>query len=92
MLVGSPLGGVELEIGEQHLPVADVRLEDSYGKVRKNREELQARLHAVRSSREGVRPAKKQYWPDLTLLIIPAVGFRISPFDRGGCAWAPGGI
>ncbi len=66
-VVGSPLGEVEPKIEDQPLPGADVRLEDLYRKVGKNREELQARLHAVRSSREGVRLAKKQYWPDLTL-------------------------
>ncbi len=66
-LAGSPLGRVELDFGDQPLPIAAVRLEDLYGKVRKNREELQARLHAVRSSREGVRLAKKQYWPDFNL-------------------------
>ena len=66
-LVGSPLGRVELDLGDQPLRDVDLRLEDLYGKVRKNREELQARLHAVRSSREGVRLAKKQYWPDFNL-------------------------
>jgi len=66
-LAGTPLGRVELDFGDQPLPIAAVRLEDLYGKVRKNREELQARLHAVRSSREGVRLAKKQYWPDFNL-------------------------
>jgi len=79
-LAGSPLGRVELEIGDQPLPVAAVRLEDLYGKVRRNREELQARLHAVRSSREGVRLAKKQYWPDFKLgLNYIVVGDRKDP-------------
>ncbi len=66
-LVGSPLRKVELEIEDQPLPNASVRLEDLYAKVRENREELQARLHAVRSSRQAVRLAKKQYWPDFNL-------------------------
>ena len=66
-LAGSPLGRLELDLGDQPLRDVDLRLEDLYGKVRRNREELQARLHAVRSSREGVRLAKKQYWPDFNL-------------------------
>ncbi len=79
-LVGSPLGKVELDFGDQPLPDVDLRLEDLYGKVRKNREELQARLHAVRSSREGVRLAKKQYWPDFNLgLNYIVVGDREDP-------------
>jgi len=78
--VGSPLGAVEPEVGDQPLPVVTVRLEDLYGKVHKNREELQARLHAVRSSSEGVRLAKKQYWPDLKLgLNYIVVGDRKDP-------------
>jgi outer membrane protein TolC len=82
-LAGTPLGRVELDFRDQPLPIAAVRLEDLYGKVRKNREELQARLHAVRSSREEVRLAKKQYWPDFNLgfnYII--VGDRDDPAGR----------
>jgi cobalt-zinc-cadmium efflux system outer membrane protein len=90
-LVGSPLGRIELDFGDRPLPDVDLRLEDLYGKVRKNREELQARLHAVRSSREGVRLAKKQYWPDFNLgfnyIIVgdrkdPA-GLQEAPMDNG---------
>jgi outer membrane protein TolC len=78
--VGSPLGAVDLEPGDQPLPVVTLRLEDLYGKAHKNREELQARLHAVRSSSEGVRLAKKQYWPDLKLgLNYIVVGDRKDP-------------
>jgi outer membrane protein TolC len=79
-LTGSPLAESEFAIEDRPLPVADVRLEDLYGEVRRNREELQARLHAVRSSREGVRLARKQYWPDLKLgLNYVLVGDRKDP-------------
>jgi len=64
-LVGSPLGTVELDFGDQPLPDVDLRLEDLYGKV---------------SSREGVRLAKKQYWPDFNLgLNYIVVGDREDP-------------
>jgi outer membrane protein TolC len=85
--VGSPLGAIDPEVRDQPLPVVAVQLEDLYGKVHKNREELQARLHAVRSSSEGVRLAKKQYWPDLKLgLNYIVVGERK---DQGGLERPP---
>ncbi len=79
-LVGSPLGHMDLTFEGLALPVPHVRLDDLYAKVRGNREELQAGLHAVRSRRQAVRLAKKQYWPDLKLgLNYVLVGDRKDP-------------
>ena len=66
-LAGRPLVELALPVEEQELPAVAVNLEDLYGTVHEGRDELQARLHAVRARQEDVRLAKKQYWPDLTL-------------------------
>jgi cobalt-zinc-cadmium efflux system outer membrane protein len=69
-LVGRPLGDVAIDTRGQKIHPLNLqasRLEDLYGKARNNREELQAKLHAVRARRQEVRLAKKQYWPDLNL-------------------------
>lgn len=69
-LVEKPLVEVVIDTSDQQLyilDIQDIRLQDLYGKVQKNREELQARLHAVRARQQEVRLARKQYWPDLKL-------------------------
>jgi outer membrane protein TolC len=67
-LSGRPLAALEPPTREQQdLPVVSVSLEDLCRRVYEGREELQARLHALRARQEAVRLARKQYWPDLTL-------------------------
>lgn len=64
---GRPFAEFSFPVGGRDLPAVAVNLEDLYGTVREGRDELQARVHAVRARQEEVRLAKKQYWPDLTL-------------------------
>jgi outer membrane protein TolC len=66
-LAGKPLAEFAIAGEEQDLPAVTVNLEDLYGRMHEGRDELQARLHALRARQEDVRLAKKQYWPDLTL-------------------------
>jgi outer membrane protein TolC len=66
-LTGRPRKEFAFGAKEQDLPAVAVSLEDLYRRVHEGREELQARLHALRARQEDVRLAKKQYWPDLTL-------------------------
>ncbi len=66
-LAGRPRTDFAFDADGQDLPAVKVSLEDLYRRVHEGREELQARLHALRARQEDVRLARKQYWPDLTL-------------------------
>jgi outer membrane protein TolC len=66
-LSGRPRAEVAVGAEAQQLPAVAVSLEDLYRRVQMGREELQARLHALRARQEDVRLARKEYWPDLTL-------------------------
>ncbi len=66
-VVGRVREGVAFGPEPQDLPEVNLSLKDLYRKVHAGREELQARLHALRARQEDVRLARKQYWPDLTL-------------------------
>jgi outer membrane protein TolC len=66
-LAGKPLMEIPLPEEGRSLPALAVDLQDLYGRVHAGRDELQARLHALRARQEEVKLAKKQYWPDLTL-------------------------
>jgi outer membrane protein TolC len=64
---GTPLAEYSVRAEEPSLPAVGVDLQDLYSRVHAGRDELQARLHALRARQEEVRLAKKQFWPDLTL-------------------------
>jgi outer membrane protein TolC len=80
-LAGTPL--VEYRVRTEQtsvMPAVAVDLEDLYSRLHAGRDELQARLHALRARQEEVRLAKKQFWPDLTLgLNYIIVGDRKDP-------------
>jgi len=79
-LSGTPLVEYRVRAEEPSMPAVAVNLEDLYGRVHAGRDELQARLHALRARQEEVRLAKKQFWPDLTLgLNYIIVGDRKDP-------------
>ena len=79
-LAGTPLVEYRVRAGEPSMPTVAVNLEDLYGRVHAGRDELQARMHALRARQEEVRLAKKQFWPDLTLgLNYIIVGDRKDP-------------
>ena len=79
-LAGTPLVDYTVRTEEPSMPAVAVDLEDLYGRVHAGRDELQARLHALRARQEEVRLAKKQFWPDLTLgLNYIIVGDRKDP-------------
>jgi outer membrane protein TolC len=79
-LAGTPLVEYRVRAEEPSMPAVAVNLQDLYGRVHAGRDELQARLHALRARQEEVRLAKKQFWPDLTLgLNYIIVGDRKDP-------------
>lgn len=90
-LVGRPLDPFEFHFTKEDLPIVTVDLDDLYEEVSENREEFQSRWHEVRARRQGIRLAKKQYWPDLTVgfnyIIVgdrqDAMGTSSPPEDNG---------
>jgi len=66
--LGSPMGEItDWSAVRCRFPLVTVQLDDLYETVSLNREELQARHHALRARQEEVRLARKQYWPDMTM-------------------------
>jgi len=83
LLAGRPLQETEAGATRETVQPVDlrqVRLPELVQKAQKNRDELQAGLHAVRARRQEVRLARNQYGPDLTLgLNYVVVGDRRDP-------------